>query len=89
MQAGFYMTPILYPIALITNLKLQKLIMLSPMAQTIQDARYAAISHDTITTSKIFNGGWYAYIPYLIVIVVFILGTIYFKSQAKYFAEDI
>jgi ABC-2 type transport system permease protein len=89
MQAGFYMTPILYPIALITNLKLQKLIMLSPMAQTIQDARYAAISHDTITTSKIFNGGWYAYIPYLIVIVVFILGTIYFRSQAKYFAEDI
>ncbi len=89
LQAGFYMTPILYPIALITNLTLQKLIMINPMAQTIQAARYSTVTHETITTSQVFNGGWYMYIPYIIVGVVFVGGIAYFKSQAKYFAENI
>lgn len=89
LQAGFYMTPILYPIALITNLTLQKLIMINPMAQAIQDARYAAVSHQTITVYKVFDGGWYMYIPFVIVAVVLVSGILYFKSQAKYFAENI
>jgi len=89
LQAGFYMTPILYPIALITNLTLQKLIMINPMAQTIQAARYSAISHQTITTSQVFNGGWFMYIPFIIVGVTVIVGVLYFRSQAKYFAENI
>ncbi|MFO0782038.1 MAG: ABC transporter permease, partial [Candidatus Saccharimonadales bacterium] len=59
LQAGFYMTPILYPLALITNINLQKLIMLNPMAQTIQDARYTTVTHDTITGYQLFDGGWY------------------------------
>jgi ABC-2 type transport system permease protein len=89
LQAGFYMTPILYPIALITNLTLQKLIMLNPMAQAIQAARYSTVTHETVTSSKVFDGGWYMYIPFLIVIAVSVAGTIYFKSQSKYFAENI
>lgn len=89
LQAGFYMTPILYPIALITNIKLQQLIMINPMAQSIQAARYSAVTHETITTAQVFNSGWYMYIPYIIVAVVFIGGIAYFKSQAKYFAENI
>jgi ABC-2 type transport system permease protein len=89
LQAGFYMTPILYPIALITNLKLQKLIMVNPMAQAIQGARYSTVTHETITTSKVFENGWYMYIPFLIVIVVFVAGAVYFKGQSKYFAENI
>lgn len=89
LQAGFYMTPILYPIALITNVKLQQLIMINPMAQSIQAARYSVVGHEALTTSQVFNGGWYMYIPYIIVVVVFVGGISYFKSQAKYFAENI
>jgi ABC-2 type transport system permease protein len=89
LQAGFYMTPILYPISRITNQKLQELIMLNPMSQTIQAARYSAISHQTVTTSTVFHGGWYQYIPYLIVLTVFLIGVFYFRSQAKFFAENI
>jgi ABC-2 type transport system permease protein len=89
MQAGFYMTPIIYPISKITNLSLQKLIMLNPMAQAIQDSRYAVISHDTKTIYQIFDGGWHALIPFMFVIVVFIIGLQYFRKQSKYFAENI
>ena len=89
MQAGFYLTPILYPLALITNLTFQKLIMLNPMAQAIQDARYSAITHETTTTFQVFDGGWYRFLPFIFIILVFASGLLYFKSQAKYFAENV
>jgi len=89
MQAGFYLTPILYPLSRITNLTFQKLIMLNPMAQAIQDARYAVVTHDTTTAHHLFDGGWHECIPFLIVIVVLVIGTLYFKSQANSFAENI
>lgn len=88
-QAGFYLTPIIYPISRITNLTLQKLIMLNPMAQTIQDARYAAITHESLTIYQVFNGGWYKFIPFSIVVLVFVGGLSYFRKQSKYFAENI
>lgn len=89
LQAGFYLTPILYPLALITNQAFQKLIMLNPMSQAIQDLRYAAVTHQTSTIYQVFDGGWYKFIPYVITVVVLVGGLLYFKSQAKYFAENI
>lgn len=89
LQAGFYATPILYPLSRITNLTVQKLIMLNPMAQAIQDARYSLVTHDTITAHRLFQGGWHMLVPFAIVIVVLVAGVGYFKSQAKYFAENI
>ena len=89
LQAGFYMTPILYPLALITSVELQKLIMLNPMAQAIQDARYTTITHETITGYKLFDGGWYALIPFIIVALTLVLGLLYFRKESKYFAENI
>jgi ABC-2 type transport system permease protein len=89
LQAGFYLTPILYPLSIITNTTMQKLILLNPMAQAIQDVRYAAITHDTATIYQLFHGGYYKFIPYVIVIVVLVGGLLYFKKQAPYFAENI
>ncbi|MEX0881314.1 MAG: ABC transporter permease [Candidatus Saccharimonadales bacterium] len=88
-QAGFYLTPILYPLALITNLTLQKFIMLNPMAQAIQDARYSAITQETTTAFQVFDGGWYRFLPFIVITLVFAGGLLYFKSQAKYFAENV
>ncbi len=88
-QAGFYLTPIIYPISKITNLTLQKFIMLNPMAQAMQDARYAVVTHQTTTIYQVFNGGWYKFIPFIIVIIVFIGGLTYFRKESKYFAENI
>jgi ABC-2 type transport system permease protein len=89
LQAGFYVTPILYPLSLVANIKIQKLILLNPIAQAIQDARYSAVTHQTLTTNHIFHGGWYQLIPIILVILVFLGGILYFKSQSKYFAENI
>jgi ABC-2 type transport system permease protein len=89
LQAGFYLTPILYPLSRITNVTFQKLILLNPMAQTIQDARYAAVTHVTITPYRIFQGGWYQLIPFFIVVLVLVVGLSYFRKESKYFAENI
>lgn len=88
LQAGFYLTPILYPLTMIPNLTFQKLILLNPMAQAIQDARHTVVG-DTVTTWNIFDGGWYALIPIVIVIVVAAIGALYFRKESKYFAENI
>jgi ABC-2 type transport system permease protein len=89
MQGLFYLTPILYPLAIIPSLTIKKLILLNPMAQAIQDARYVLVSHETETIYKVFDGGWYAFIPYLIVVASIVIGTLYFKKEAKYFAENL
>lgn len=89
LQAGFYLTPILYPLARITNLTFQKLIMLNPMAQTVQDARYSVITHQSRTIYQVFEGGWYRLIPFAIVTIVFVGGLTYFRKESKYFAENI
>lgn len=89
LQAGFYFTPILYPLTLISNLTLKKIILLNPMAQAVQDARYSLVTHHEPTVWRIFDHGPYAYIPVAIVVVVLIVGVLYFKSQADTFAENI
>jgi ABC-2 type transport system permease protein len=90
LQSGFYLTPILYPLSSIKNITYEKIILLNPMAQAIQDSRYAAVSHSptVITISRVFHGGWYGVIPYSIVLAAFIIGLLYFKSQANTFAEN-
>ena len=89
LQAGFYITPILYPLSRITNLSLQKIMLLNPMAQTIQDARYVTVTKQTTTAYTLFEGGWYKLIPFVIVIVVLVGGLAYFRKESKYFAENI
>lgn len=89
LQAAFYLTPIIYPISMITNLTLQKLLFLNPMAQAIQDARYTAITHQSVTMSKTFGYGWYELIPICFTVLVFVGGLLYFKRESKYFAENI
>lgn len=89
LQAGFYVTPILYAMSFIPNLKIQKAMLLNPMAQAIQDARYAVITHATPTTHRLFDGGPYMYIPFALVLLALVGGTAYFRRESKYFAENI
>jgi len=89
LQAGFYLTPILYPLALIPNVTFQKIILLNPMAQAIQDARWSSITHETLIPSTLFQGGWYMYIPFVIVMASLAGGLLYFRKESKYFAENI
>jgi ABC-2 type transport system permease protein len=91
LQAGFYATPILYPVTIIAAMSLTaaKVMLLSPVAQVIQDIRYCLVDQSTMTTSSIFAGGYYKFTPLLISIVVFVIGALVFRKNSKYFAEDI
>lgn len=91
LQAGFYATPILYPLTLIGNTAIQKIMLMNPMAQAIQDARYAVVSHDPIVLNptRVFSNFFYTLIPVIIVVVITILGYLYFRNQSKTFAENI
>lgn len=89
LQAGFYATPIIYTLNRIPNEQLQKLLLLSPVSQTIQGARYTIISSQTITTNSIFNGGYYSLIPIFAVVIILVTGIFYFRSESRSFAENI
>ena len=91
LQAGFYMTPILYPLTKIGNVLYQKLLLLNPMAQAMQDARYSLVSHNSavVTISRVFDGGWYMLLPFVIVILALVGGLMYFRSQSASFAENL
>lgn len=88
-QAGFYLTPILYPLSLITNVTYQKILLLNPMAQAVQDARFALVTHDTLTVSSVFGNWAYRLIPISVVFAVLIAGVLYFRKEAKDFAENL
>lgn len=89
LQAGFYATPILYPLSLIPNVTIQKLMFFNPLAQTIQDARYEVVTNQTTTIGSLFNGSIFVLVPYLITVLSVVVGVWYFRKQSKYFAEEI
>ncbi len=90
MQAGFYVTPILYPLSMIANVTFQKLLLLNPMGQAIQDARYALVTHQTITTTTLANGGFnLRYVTVGLSVLILIIGILYFRKEAKNFAENL
>lgn len=88
-QAGFYISAILYPLTKIEGEIYRKIILINPITQTIQAARDRLVTTDTITIKEAFNGGVYMYIPFVVILVVFALGAWYFRREQKYFAENI
>lgn len=88
MQATFYAIPIIYPVSLIPH-SAQKVLMLNPLAQIIQDARAALISPDTITVGDVYSGhGIISLVPVMATIVIFIVGVALFKRRSPHFAEE-
>ena len=91
LQAGFYATPIFYPLSMVIKASplAAKLILLNPMAQIIQDARWAVISPSTQTVWSHIDRWYVQAIPLVIVISLLLLSVIYFKRQSPGFAENI
>jgi ABC-2 type transport system permease protein len=88
-QALFYLTPLLYPVAKLKWPIVRKLIFSSPLSQAVQSARYVTVTHQTYTISQAFHSFWPRLIPFAILMLVFVVGTTYFKKKSKTFAEDI
>lgn len=88
LQALFYATPIFFPLVL-APLWAQKIMMLSPLAQAIQDIRYVLVSENTKTIASVYGNNWIRVIPIIVCLALFIISALYFKSRSKYFAEEI
>jgi len=89
LQAGFYASAIIYPITLIPSLLIQKIILLNPITEAIQAARFNVVTQDTVTAYSLVGNGLLITIPYLITVCIFIAGVWYFRGQSNSFAENI
>ena len=91
MQAGFYATPILYPLSLISNKSQMaaKLMLLNPMAQIIQDTRYILITPQTDTLLKLSHNWLAIAFPVLFILFTIYTASRYFRSNSKSFAENV
>ena len=91
LQAAFYAIPIIYPITMVVDKSLlaAQALILNPVAQIIQDARFVLVTDDSVTASELFNGGWQVLIPYTIIALSIVCASLYFRSNSKRFAEDV
>lgn len=94
MQAGFYATPILYPITMRVNLlaghaNVLKAIYSNPVAQSIQGARNIFVTNETLTVSEVWGNRLSVLIPIAVILLTLILGVFYFRKRALTFAEDL
>ena len=97
MQGWFYATPIIYPLSMVyapggvstvTRMTMAKVLLMSPMAQIIQDMRtLIVLPTDTVWT--FIGNPVIKCIPLVIVVVVLALGIYVFNKRSKMFAEEI
>lgn len=86
-QGAFYATPILYPLSLVPE-GVSKILLLNPMAQIIQDARYVMVTPATQTSAQTFESVLFRLIPFIIVGFTIVLSAIYFRKRSRFFAEE-
>jgi len=91
LQAGFYATPIIYPLTMVVAISpvAAQLLMLNPIAQIIQDARASVIWADTPTITSIFNNPYMHIVPITFTILLAVLAGLYFRKRSPKFAEEI
>lgn len=89
LQALFYATPIIFPVTFAPSW-LQKILMLNPLAQIIQDLRYILVSSKSPTITSVYGGQvGIRLVPVGIVCITLALALMYFKSRSPKFAEEI
>ena len=90
LQAAFYATPILYPLAMVIEQSelAARVIMLNPVAQIIQDVRHVLVTPESVRLYDIVHD-WRIAIPFIVIIVTSIFALVLFRRNSKYFAEQI
>lgn len=88
MQGAFYGTPIIYPINSIPVLA-QKILILTPPAQIMQDLRHIIITPHAATIGTIYGTEWMRLVPVGFVAIFAIFAMWYFRRSSKGFAEEV
>ncbi len=90
-QALFYAVPIIYPVSMVANSSAfaAKLILLNPIAQAIQDIRFNLITKESITVWNYLNNPLLILIPFAIVLLLLVVGSLVFRKRSRFFAEEV
>lgn len=88
-QALFYAVPIIYPLTRIPYENVQKILLMNPIAQIIQEARSVLTYDGTTTTSNVYSSVLIGLIPIVISVLFLLLGFRFFIKRAHTFAENV
>jgi len=90
-QALFYGSAIMFPVNRVLSISQDAAIalLINPVAQAIQDARYFGITDGVLTAHTLTSNILIILAPFVISVVVFIVGALYFRRRSPYFAEEI
>lgn len=86
LQVGFYASAVLYPLTLVP-VAYQGLMLVNPVTQVLQDARYAVVYDGTLTALNTM--GVWSFVPYAIVIFITIISIWYFRKGNRFIAEEL
>lgn len=92
LAAGFYATPIIYPLTLVIAKSLNlaiAMLAINPVAQVIQDLRYLLVTTKTDTLYTLSGSLAYYLIPFLIVTATLMYSVWLFKRRSKSFTEEV
>lgn len=92
LQILFYAAPIIYPLNMEVFVKfpiIAKIILMNPIAQTIQDIRHNLIAETVPTVWNTLHFWPYQIIPIVIAGILLWLGVRVFNKQSQKFAEEI
>jgi ABC-2 type transport system permease protein len=88
-QALFYTIPIIYPLSMIHVVEIQKIIILNPLAQIIQQARAVTTYSGNLTIADLYQNQFIILVPLAFVFLALVISVWYFRKRSKFFAEDI
>lgn len=92
LQVAFYATPIIYPLNMVFDRNetiAHLLLLLNPMAQIIQDARFIMVNQaQTLTITNTIGAMWML-VPAGIILTLSVYTAYFFRRKSKSFAEDI
>lgn len=95
LQILFYSMPIIYPLSYIYGRKIfgipfESIIMLNPLAQTIQDIRHNLVAPETTPVLwGVVNNPIIVTIPIILTIIILLIGVRYFNRNSRKFAETV
>lgn len=84
----FYASAVVYPLSFAHGATIQRLILLNPVAQIIEDLRHSLVSSGVPWSLQITGGGWYL-LPLGSVLAAAWLGVAVFRHFEPRFAEEL
>lgn len=90
-QALFYGSAIMFPLNRVVEMSHEAALFLivNPVAQSIQDARYFGITSGVDTPQTITDNIFILLAPFVLSVVTLVIGAAYFRKKSPSFAEEI